>query len=149
MKAAISDWWPHLRRRSAPQKTTSENPPPFRPSTTRAAGPFDDVPLGEWSYEALSYLNKRGMFTGYPDGTFKGKRALTRYEFAAALQRLLTEVSRLVGDDFAGDPIPTIGDIEAIVKLVSDFTPELAMLGADVEQITSRLVVTRETIRRQ
>ena len=59
-------------------------------------GPFDDVPQGHWAYDAVTDLAKRGVFTGYPDGTFKGKRALTRYEFAVALQRLLTEVQRMI-----------------------------------------------------
>jgi hypothetical protein len=57
-------------------------------------GPFADVPTTHWAYDAVQQLAQRGVFTGYPDGTFSGKRALTRYEFAVALQRLLQEVQR-------------------------------------------------------
>ena len=67
-------------------------------------GPFDDVPQGHWAYDAVTDLAKRGVFTGYPDGTFKGKRALTRYEFAVALQRLLTEVQRMIDNKGPGGP---------------------------------------------
>src|SRR5881275_1458433 len=59
-------------------------------------GPFADVPQGHWAYDAVQQLAQRGIFTGYPDGTFGGKRALTRYEFAVALQRMLQEVQRLI-----------------------------------------------------
>ena len=58
----------------------------------QAGGPFADVPQGHWAYDAVNDLAKRGIFTGYPDGTFSGKRALTRYEFAVAIQRLLQEL---------------------------------------------------------
>ena len=34
-------------------------------------------------------LQKRGALKGYPDGLFKGDRAMTRYEFAAMLDRLV------------------------------------------------------------
>jgi hypothetical protein len=60
----------------------------------QAHGPFADVPSGHWAYDAVNQLAQRGIFTGYPDGTFSGKRALTRYEFAVALQRMLQEVQR-------------------------------------------------------
>jgi S-layer family protein len=59
-------------------------------------GPFADVPREHWAYDAVQQLAQRGIFTGYPDGTFGGRRALTRYEFAVALQRMLQEVQRLI-----------------------------------------------------
>jgi hypothetical protein len=59
-------------------------------------GPFADVPNNHWAYDAVTQLAQRGIFTGYPDGTFSGKRALTRYEFAVALQRMLQEVNRQI-----------------------------------------------------
>src|SRR5207237_359890 len=39
---------------------------------------------------------KQGIVNGYPDSTFGGKRALTRYEFAMAIQRMLQEVQRRI-----------------------------------------------------
>src|SRR5688500_3411575 len=68
------------------------------PSAAQAqgGGPFADVPTTHWAYDAVQSLAQRGIFTGYPDGTFQGRRALTRYEFAVALQRMLAEVQRQI-----------------------------------------------------
>ena len=47
---------------------------------------LSDVNPRDWAFQALQSLVERyGVITGYPDGTFKGNRALTRYEFAAGL----------------------------------------------------------------
>jgi hypothetical protein len=142
-----------------------------------AGGPFADVPEKHWAYDAVQQLAQRGIFTGYPDGTFSGKRALTRYEFAVALQRMLQEVQRQVaaiklmpgpqgnpgergpaGAPGERGPVGPRGqqgpsgvspaqlqelmrqqgllrrDLDALQKLAQEFSSELAMLGADVEQ---------------
>src|SRR5438093_8986835 len=61
-----------------------------------AQGVFADVPTDHWAYDAVNQLAAQGIFTGYPDGTFGGKRALTRYEFAVAIQRMLQDVQRRI-----------------------------------------------------
>jgi len=53
------------------------------------------VPLDHWAYDAVQMLVDQGIIIGYPDGTFKGDRALTRYEFAMAISRLLTRIPDL------------------------------------------------------
>ena len=50
---------------------------------------FPDVPENHWAYEYVEDLQRRGALKGYPDGLFKGDRAMTRYEFAAMLDRLV------------------------------------------------------------
>ena len=50
---------------------------------------FPDVPENHWAYEYVEDLQKRGALKGYPDGLFKGDRSMTRYEFAAMLDRLV------------------------------------------------------------
>ena len=50
---------------------------------------FPDVPENHWAYEYVADLQKRGALEGYPDGLFKGDRAMTRFEFAAMLDRAL------------------------------------------------------------
>ena len=58
--------------------------------TMVAGGPVPpDVPWDHWAYDAIAELYDAGLLEGYPDGTFKGKNNLTRYEFAVALARLL------------------------------------------------------------
>lgn len=47
-----------------------------------AANPFSDVTPDDWAYQAISDLSDQGVVEGYPDGTFKGERNMTRYELA-------------------------------------------------------------------
>src|SRR5437870_7692526 len=75
-----------------------------------AQGPFADVPTDHWAYDAVNELAKQGIVNGYPDSTFGGKRALTRYEFAMAIQRMLQEVQRRI-DAVKGGPTPPPPDL--------------------------------------
>jgi hypothetical protein len=54
-------------------------------------GPFADVPVPHWAEDAINELAALGIFNGYPDQTFSGKRAVTRYELAVAFQRILQD----------------------------------------------------------
>ncbi len=56
-----------------------------------------DVSPGDWAFEALRSLVERyGCIAGYPDGTYRGNRAMTRYEFAAGLNACLQQIERLI-----------------------------------------------------
>jgi hypothetical protein len=96
-------------------------------------GPFTDVPVQQWPYDAVQTVAQEGLFTGYPDGTFSGKRALTRYEFAVALQRMLQEADRTARSD-AGAAHRSRIVATQLLKLAQEFRPELAMLGADADK---------------
>jgi len=50
---------------------------------------YETVPFDHWAYDAVQTLCDAGIIIGYPDKTFKGDRAMTRYEFAMALSRAL------------------------------------------------------------
>ena len=54
-----------------------------------AANPFSDVTPDDWAYQAVSDLSDQGVVEGYPDGTFKGERNMTRYELAQIIARLM------------------------------------------------------------
>jgi len=62
------------------------------------ANPAQTVPFDHWAYDAVDQLVQKGIIIGYPDGTFKGDRAMTRYEFAMAISRLLDVVQAQKGD---------------------------------------------------
>ena len=64
--------------------------------TVGALNPFEDVPESHWAADATTTLGRHGIFTGYPDGTYRGHRALTRYEFAVAMQHGWQEYERLL-----------------------------------------------------
>ena len=62
----------------------------FVPGAARAQ--FADVPKDHWAYGAVESLRQKGILLGYPDGQYRGKRTLTRYELAAGLDRALQTV---------------------------------------------------------
>jgi len=97
-----------------------------------------DVSPGDWAYEALRSLVERyGCIAGYPDGTFRGNRALTRYEFAAGLNACLNQVERLIASSTAD--FVRRSDLEALQRLVSEFRTELTTLGARVDRLEGRV----------
>ena len=55
---------------------------------------FSDVYPTDWAYQALAGLVETyGCVAGYPNGTFRGNRAMTRYEAAALLNLSLIHIS--------------------------------------------------------
>jgi hypothetical protein len=124
-----------------------------------AAEMFADVPTDHWAYQAVNNLQERGIVIGYPDGTFGGKRAMTRYEFAVAIDRLIDWVNRSIADIHPGGngltedqvndlidkklaqlpgPIDTSqfatkADLDTIRRLAEEFRDELSALGTNVE----------------
>jgi len=95
-----------------------------------------DVSPGDWAYEALRSLVERyGCIAGYPDGTFRGNRAMTRYEFAAGLNACLQQIERLlVGRE--GDALP---DLDVLRRLREEFEVELVTLGSRVDNLEGRV----------
>lgn len=100
-----------------------------------AANPFVDVPLNHWAYDAVQSLAAKGIIVGYPDGTFGGNRALTRYEFAMAIARAVGYLEQKI--DEAG--YATQEDIATLEKLVQEFADELKQLGVTVEDLKKAL----------
>ncbi|QLL29734.1 carbohydrate porin [Thermosynechococcus sichuanensis E542] len=89
-----------------------------------------DVRPTDWAYQALASLVERyGCIAGYPDGTFRGNRALTRFEMAAALNACLDVVS----DRFA-----TKEDLATLQRLSEEFAAELATLRGRVDNLEAR-----------
>ncbi len=96
-----------------------------------------DVSPGDWAYEALRSLVERyGCIAGYPDGTYRGNRATTRYEFAAGLNACLNQIERLIGD--RPDAV-TREDLETLQRLVQEFQAELTTLGTRVDDLEGRV----------
>jgi hypothetical protein len=62
--------------------------------TGAAALAQQDVPPGHWAYDAVQSLIREGILRGYPDGSFRGRKPVTRYEFAVALRDALQEASK-------------------------------------------------------
>jgi Carbohydrate-selective porin, OprB family/S-layer homology domain len=91
---------------------------------------LSDVRPTDWAYQAVQSLVERyGCIAGYPNATFRGNRAATRYELAAALNACLDVIS----DRFA-----TKEDLLAVRKLQEEFAKELAALKGRVNQLEAR-----------
>jgi len=72
----------------------------------RGARPMETVPFSHWAYDGCQQLTDLGIIIGYPDGSWRGDRPLTRYEFAMAISRLL-DTAKLLGPPGAeGQPGP-------------------------------------------
>lgn len=95
-----------------------------------------DVAPTDWAYEALRSLVERyGCIVGYPDRTFRGNRALSRYEFAAGLNACMQQMERLIAQSEA----VLREDIEKLQRLMKEFEAELATLGARIDNLEGRV----------
>jgi BMFP domain-containing protein YqiC len=98
---------------------------------------LSDVQPTDWAFQALQSLVERyGCIAGYPNGTFKGNRAMTRYEFAAGLNACLNRVNELIATATAD--LVTKEDLAKLQKLQTQFASELAVLRGRVDQLEAR-----------
>ena len=96
-----------------------------------------DVNPTDWAYEALRNLvDNYGCIAGYADGTFRGNRAMTRYEFAAGLSACLQQIERLIAA--TGQEV-TRDDLATITRLVQEFETELAGLSTRVDNLEEQV----------
>ena len=93
-----------------------------------AANPFSDVSTDDWAYQAVSDLSDQGVVEGYPDGTFKGERNMTRYELAQVIARLMAREDQLNAEQKA-----------TLDKLAGEYADELANLGVRVSNLEKKV----------
>ena len=106
-------------------------------SQVTSVSQFTDVDPSHWAFQALQSLVERyGCIVGYPDRTFRGNRALTRWEFAAGLNACLDKIQELIAAataDFVRKE-----DLEVVKRLQEEFAAELASLRGRVEALEVR-----------
>jgi hypothetical protein len=97
-----------------------------------------DVSPDAWAYAALRDLvNRYDCIKGYPDSTFRGDRALSRYEFAAALNACMQVIEQTLAE--IGDRFATQEDLESLRRLTQEFEAELATLSTQVDGLEERV----------
>lgn len=74
---------------------------------------FPDTPENHWAYDYVAVVAGNGILEGYPNGRFDGSRAMTRYEMAAVIYRLMTK------------------GIQVDERMLKEFAPELARVKVD------------------
>ncbi len=95
-----------------------------------------DVVPTDWAYEALRNLVERySCIVGYPDSTFRGNRALSRWEFATGLNACLNTLERLLQENIS----VLKEDIEKLKRLTEEFRQELTVLGTRIDNLESRV----------
>jgi hypothetical protein len=86
---------------------------------------FSDVKPTDWAYQALSNLIERyGCVAGYPNGTYKGGQAMTRWEAAALLNACLDRITEVTDE---------------LKRLMKEFEKELAVLKGRVDSLEAKV----------
>lgn len=108
-------------------------------SQVTSVSQLSDVQPTDWAFQALQNLVERyNCIAGYPDGTFRGNRAMTRYEFAAGLNACLERITEIIKP---GGNFVTQEDLASLQRLLNEFSKELATLRGRVDSLEVR---TRE-----
>ena len=117
---------------------SSPSLPPEEPmAQVTSVSQLKDVQPNDWAFQALQSLVERyGCIAGYPDSSYRGNRALTRYEFAAGVNACLDRVNELITT--ATSDLVTREDLAILQKLQSEFAPELATLRGRVDSLEAR-----------
>ncbi len=101
---------------------------------------LSDVKPTDWAFQALQSLVERyGCIAGYPDRTYRGNRALTRYEFAAGLNACLDRVNELIAAGTAD--LVKKEDLAALQKMQEQFSAELATLRGRVDGLETKTAI--------
>ncbi|AXY68682.1 carbohydrate porin [Thermosynechococcus sichuanensis E542] len=125
---AVADLEAQIPRLPAPERSLGMQR--TMPQVT-SVNQLSDVRPTDWAYQALaSLVEKYGCIAGYPDGTFRGNRAATRFEMAAALNACLDVIS----DRFASKE-----DLATLQRLAEEFSSELAVIKGRVTNLEGRV----------
>lgn len=115
----------------------AQNPAPDALAQVTSVSQLSDVQPTDWAFQALQSLVERyGCIAGYPDGTYRGNRAMTRYEFAAGLNACLDRVNELIATATAD--LVTKEDLATLQRLQEEFSAELATLRGRVDTLEAK-----------
>ncbi|WP_055076081.1 iron uptake porin [Pseudanabaena sp. 'Roaring Creek'] len=111
-------------------------PQPLAQNVT-SVSQLSDVKPTDWAFTALQSLVERyGCIAGYPDRTFRGKQATSRYEFAAGLNACLDKINEIISAGLA-DKVSK-ADLATLQKLQEEFAAELAILRGRVDALDAK-----------
>jgi hypothetical protein len=125
----VADLSAEMRRNSISTSTTAQN--------VTSVSQLSDVRPTDWAFTALQSLVERyGCIAGYPDSTFRGKQATSRYEFAAGLNACLDKINEIISAGLA-DKVSK-EDLATLQKLQEEFAAELATLRGRVDALDAK-----------
>lgn len=117
-----------------------------------ASGMFPDVPEKHWAYEYVKHLKDKGIVIGYPDGTFKGDRNITRYEEAAMISRLIGLIETEIVGPYISDVLKVLDAVSvklgSTIQRVDQLEKKVGELAAStkVEELAKSLESLKQTV---
>ncbi len=96
---------------------------------------FPDIPANHWAADAVSRIADLGIVIGFPDGTFRGNEAFTRYQAALVISRMLDVVNNNVNSALA----MTQADIESLRNAVQEVASDVASQGVRLSSAESAI----------
>jgi hypothetical protein len=114
---------------SSPSAKTAQN--------VSSVSQLSDVKPTDWAFTALQSLVERyGCIAGYPDSTYRGKQATSRYEFAAGLNACMDKINEIISAGLS-DKVSK-EDLATLQKLQEEFAAELATLRGRVDALDAK-----------
>ncbi len=110
------------------------------PMSYGAGQAFTDVPAGHWAYESLNRLAENGILKGYPDGSFKGDKLVTRYALSLIVANMLSNIES-IGKDQVSE-----ADLLEVEKLTMEFAEELSSIGVKIKNLDADLKDVKEDL---
>jgi hypothetical protein len=124
-----------LNQLPADQPSADQTDEPM--TEVRSVSELSDVRPGDWAFQAVQALVERyGVLSGYPDGTFRGNRPMTRYEFASALRAVVIRVEEQLSSGDLGGTVQQ--DVSTIRRLINSYGRDLEDLRSRLDNITAR-----------
>ncbi|MGI0486498.1 iron uptake porin [Pantanalinema rosaneae CENA516] len=122
---------------SVSQLTVEQSVPSLGMEQVTSVSQLTDVRPTDWAFQALQSLVERyGCIVGYPDRTYRGNRAMTRYEFAAGLNACMDKIQELIAAA-TGDLVRK-EDLLTLQRLQEEFAAEVATLRGRVDALDVR-----------
>lgn len=106
-------------------------------SQVNSVSELTDVDPNSWAFQALKSIVERfGCLEGYPNKTYLGNRATSRYEFAAGLNACLEKVNDLITSNTSNKA--TKEDLAVLKRLQDEFAAELIALRGRVDALEAK-----------
>lgn len=106
-------------------------------SQVTSVSELDDVSSTDWAFDALQSLASRhNCALGYQDGTFRGNKAIDRYQFATGIDACLQKINELIATKGASSLDEQ--DLIILQRLQNEFRAELNQLQERIISLEER-----------
>ena len=108
------------------------------------AAPFSDLPANHWAHNSVRELAHRGILQGFPDGTYKGDQAVSRYALAMVVAKTLVSVEQQM--IAGGQHYIRRSDLDRLEELAIEFADELALIGVKITALEDDMRVVQSEV---